>query len=222
MADTSIAITAGAGTAVDTRTESTNGNHRQVVVVGDPVVNDAVSTVVNSAPASDAYGQVVRPLTTTASPIHATGIVASGVADSGNPVKVGGKYNASAPTLTDGNRGDLQMDVNGNVKATLATLIAGEDLTNNVMVVEPKTSMINLTASAQVKGSAGRLAGIFVSSASSVPTIKVWNALTATGTICIDTFTPVSATYYNFNFATCGTGIYVTIGGTVSCTVFYK
>lgn len=45
MADTAIAITAGAGTNVDTRTEATNGNHRQVVVVGDPSTNAGVAPV---------------------------------------------------------------------------------------------------------------------------------------------------------------------------------
>ena len=45
MADTSISITAGSGTAVDTRTESTNGNHRQVVVLGDPATNAGVAPV---------------------------------------------------------------------------------------------------------------------------------------------------------------------------------
>lgn len=45
MADTSIAITAGTGTAIDTRTEATNGNHRQVVVLGDPSTNAGVAPV---------------------------------------------------------------------------------------------------------------------------------------------------------------------------------
>lgn len=45
MADTSVAITAGTGTAIDTRTEATNGNHRQVVVIGDPSVNAGVAPV---------------------------------------------------------------------------------------------------------------------------------------------------------------------------------
>ena len=45
MADTAIAITAGSGTNVDTRTEGTNGNHRQVVVLGDPATNDGVAPV---------------------------------------------------------------------------------------------------------------------------------------------------------------------------------
>lgn len=45
MADTAVAITAGVGTNVDTRTEATNGNHRQVVVLGDPSVNAGVAPV---------------------------------------------------------------------------------------------------------------------------------------------------------------------------------
>lgn len=45
MADTSIAITAGSGTSVDTRTEATNGNHRQVIVIGDPSTNAGVAPV---------------------------------------------------------------------------------------------------------------------------------------------------------------------------------
>ena len=45
MADTAIAITAGSGTNVDTRTEGTNGNHRQVIVVGDPSTNAGVAPV---------------------------------------------------------------------------------------------------------------------------------------------------------------------------------
>lgn len=45
MADTSVAITAGTGTAIDTRTEATNGNHRQVMVLGDPSTNAGVAPV---------------------------------------------------------------------------------------------------------------------------------------------------------------------------------
>lgn len=45
MADTSIAISAGTGTNIDTRTEATNGNHRQVVVLGDPATNAGVAPV---------------------------------------------------------------------------------------------------------------------------------------------------------------------------------
>lgn len=40
------------------------------------------------------------------------GNVASGSADSGNAVKVGGVFNSSFPTLTTGQRGDIQLDSN--------------------------------------------------------------------------------------------------------------
>jgi hypothetical protein len=45
MADSSVAVTAGVGTSIDTRTEATNGNHRQVVVLGDPATNAGVAPV---------------------------------------------------------------------------------------------------------------------------------------------------------------------------------
>lgn len=48
------------------------------------------------------------------------GNVASGASDSGNPVKIGGKYNATNPTLTDGQRGDIQLDSRSNQKVVLA------------------------------------------------------------------------------------------------------
>jgi hypothetical protein len=51
------------------------------------------------------------PTGTTAQPVNGT--VASGAADSGNPVKVGGVYRAASVTLADGQRSDLQLNVNG-------------------------------------------------------------------------------------------------------------
>lgn len=47
------------------------------------------------------------------------GTVASGTADSGNPVKVGGKINTTLPTFVDGNRGDLQLGTRGSLNVTL-------------------------------------------------------------------------------------------------------
>lgn len=49
------------------------------------------------------------------------GNVASGATDSGNPVKIGGIYNSSPITLTNGQRGDLQLDQFGDVLVNLAT-----------------------------------------------------------------------------------------------------
>lgn len=45
MADSAVVITAGTGTNIDTRTESTNGNHRQVMVIGDPATNAGIAPV---------------------------------------------------------------------------------------------------------------------------------------------------------------------------------
>lgn len=44
------------------------------------------------------------------SALQVVGNVASGASDSGNPVKTGGVFNSTAPTLTTGQRGDSQLD----------------------------------------------------------------------------------------------------------------
>lgn len=49
MADSAVVITSGTGTNIDTRTESTNGNHRQVVTIGDPSTNAGVAPVDGTA-----------------------------------------------------------------------------------------------------------------------------------------------------------------------------
>lgn len=66
-----------------------------------------------------------------------------------------------------------------------------------------------------------QLLGIFVSAASATPTITVYDAATAvTTTKVIDTFTPVAATFYRLPVGL-GTGLYVVISGTVSCTIVF-
>jgi hypothetical protein len=48
------------------------------------------------------------------------GNIASGATDSGNPVKVGGIYSSTAPTLINGQRGNLQLDSSANLKVNVA------------------------------------------------------------------------------------------------------
>lgn len=48
-----------------------------------------------------------------------SGDVASSATDSGNPVKAGGKYNVTAPTLTDGQRGDMTLDSGSCLRVVL-------------------------------------------------------------------------------------------------------
>lgn len=67
------------------------------------------------------------------------GSSASGAADSGNPVKVGGVYNSSLPTFTTGQRGDLQIGSRGSLHveiwgndaaSAVATSTAGDGASN--------------------------------------------------------------------------------------------
>lgn len=74
---------------------------------------------------------------------------------------------------------------------------------------------LNITATNATLGS-GKLLGIFVSQASSTPTIKVADG---SGTIA-NTFTPLPGTFYPFPCRFTST-LTVTIGGTVDATIFY-
>jgi ABC-type nitrate/sulfonate/bicarbonate transport system substrate-binding protein len=83
-----------------------------------------------------------------------------------------------------------------------------------------------LTASANIKPMAGKLKGFFVSSASSTPTITVYDssATSTTQPTILGTFTPAAATSYVLPLegAYAKNGIYVVIGGTVATTVLFE
>ena len=87
------------------------------------------------------------------------------------------------------------------------------------MNVRESGDPVNLSASGQALPRAGTLLGIFVASASSTPTIKVWDNTAGSGTIIVNTFTPVAGTFYPIP-ARCRTGCFITISGTVDCTAF--
>lgn len=119
--------------------------------------------------------------------VSPTGAIASGATDSGNPIKVGGRYNVTPPTLTDGQRGDLQLDAAGNTKITLATLLAGENLTTNRFNVEPIYSFLNITTNTTttVKSGAGTFAGFTVNNNgfTTAGTIKIYDNTAGSGTL---------------------------------------
>lgn len=54
------------------------------------------------------------------------GNVASGAADSGNPVKVGGIYKATLPTYADGQRTELQANIKGDLNVGLGGTTTGD------------------------------------------------------------------------------------------------
>ncbi|HSX05665.1 MAG TPA: hypothetical protein VLF69_04310 [Candidatus Saccharimonadales bacterium] len=104
--------------------QATSANSSPVVIASDQstVSTDhaktaGTTTSVNNG-TTDAGTQRVTLSSDSTGQVIARGNVASGAADSGNPVKVGGRFNSAAPTLTDGQRGDLQLDSSGNLKVT--------------------------------------------------------------------------------------------------------
>ena len=82
-----------------------------------------------------------------------------------------------------------------------------------------------ISATKQVKVGAGKLKGIFVSAASSTPTITVYDeAAGGTTNTLLGVFTPTGATFYPLGVdgAFYNKGLYVVISGTVTATVIYE
>lgn len=82
-----------------------------------------------------------------------------------------------------------------------------------------------ISATANIKTSAGKLKGIFVSGASATPTITVYDSAAATTTKTIlGVFTPAAATSYllPLDGAYAKDGIYVVISGTVTATIIWE
>ena len=81
-----------------------------------------------------------------------------------------------------------------------------------------------IEATTLVKSTPEKLKGIFVSAASSTPTITVYDTQTSgTTATVLGVFTPVAATnYIFFDGLNTANGLYVVISGTVKCTVYYE
>jgi hypothetical protein len=76
-----------------------------------------------------------------------------------------------------------------------------------------------------VKAAAGKIKGIFVSAASSTPTITIYDSDTISGSAptVLGVFTPVASTNYNFfDGLFLNKGLRVEIGGTVKCTIAFE
>lgn len=82
-----------------------------------------------------------------------------------------------------------------------------------------------ISATTQIKRAAGKINGIFVSSASSTPTITVYDSFSSSASdpVVLATFTPTGNTNHNFYQGLyTNKGIYVVISGTVSATISYE
>lgn len=95
------------------------------------------------------------------STVTAAGNVASGATDSGNPVKVAGVYNTVLPTLTNGQRGDMQLDSRAELIVTQGTLVEGENQTLHRMMTMGYFTPTRITTATttHVKASAGVIGG---------------------------------------------------------------
>lgn len=82
------------------------------------------------------------------------------------------------------------------------------------------TKYLNGTTSQNIVSGAGKLHGIIVNSHTS-GTMKLWDSLTATGTVIINTYTfPSGSGIYMFpNPIEFYTGLFFTVGGTLDYTV---
>ena len=82
-------------------------------------LNRAVITGYSSAGGGSYNNVKVNPSGSLETNATVQGDVASAATDSGNPVKIGAKYNSTQPTVTDGQRVDLQATTRGALKVTL-------------------------------------------------------------------------------------------------------
>ena len=80
----------------------------------------------------------------------------------------------------------------------------------------------NISADTLIKTGAGIAVGFVVNSHTS-GTIKIWDALSATGTVLFNTITLAAGPqYFNLFGAKFTTGCYVDIGGTIDLTFCYN
>lgn len=128
---------------------------------------------------------------------------------------------------TDGDYEPFQVDANGAVWISLATLIAGEDLTNNVLKTEQRfTTSGVLTSDTTVKSGAGFLHTVTIAQNDAAPTagtIDVYdNTTTGSGTKLF-TWTLTTAVFTPFSVvidASFATGLTVDFTTTADVAVF--
>lgn len=126
------------------------------------------------------------------------GTVASGNTDSGNPIKIGGKYNATAITLADGQRGDLQLDANANIKTNLTVKL--DPVNDGITTYPVGHSVVNISANATttVKSGSGVLVGIVINNPAKITvadlTLTIYDNTAASGTKLGTLTVPYNAT----------------------------
>lgn len=94
--------------AITNYANETGGNLASIKTNTDKLPSQGQAAMAASVPVAIASNQSAISVT-------AAGDVASGGTDSGNPVKIAGKYNATLPTISDGQRCDIQVEPRGGL-----------------------------------------------------------------------------------------------------------
>jgi hypothetical protein len=150
MADTAVAITAGTGTNIDTRTEATNGNHRQVIVIGDPATNAGV------APVDATKGLAVDLTASGALPTVTNLATIAGTAPAFGSGAVGATVLRT--TLASDSPGIITTGTAGTASAVVLTVQGVAAMTPVATVGKSVTKTITMTADTAIMASADIIA----------------------------------------------------------------
>jgi hypothetical protein len=111
----------------------------------------------------------------------------------------------------------------------LGQLLAGEDLTNNVLVTEDRSTYTNAAVSALIKTGAGRIKGIMINSSAAGAVVTLADSTTTTTPPIVAFILPASGTssaspiFYPLPDVEFSTGLYLTIATfAANVTVFWK
>lgn len=111
-----------------------------------------------------------------------------------------------------------EIQVNSSGQPVIAPLTA-ENQSLGADNMYEKCSPNNITASAQISSTPGAICGIFVS-ASTTCTLKLWDSLTATGTVFLGTTATLVAPSYFPLKGYFTTGLYATLANTCDVTIY--
>lgn len=101
-------VTPGTGATNLGKAEDAAHSSGDVGVFGLALANEAQIVLAND-------GDYIGHGTDTKGNTFVTGPVASGATDSGNPIKIGGRFNSAVQAFTNGQRADLQVDQRGGL-----------------------------------------------------------------------------------------------------------
>ena len=144
--------------------------------------------------------QLIKDATTSETVAITNGSGSPSTTPSGSASVPLAKYNATPTTRTEWQFGVLQADSLGNLKETLGTTIAGEDIPNDVTKVEFRNNAtyISTATTNVVKTGAGLLHTIVVQGGTT-GTIIGYDNTAASGTILFSFDTTVALATYTFD-----------------------